>query len=74
MITSDCSSLPEVVGSAGLMVPPMDAAALADKMELLITDHKLRARLKQAGIERAKQFTWEASAEKLVQIYKKVGG
>lgn len=74
VITSDCSSLPEVVGSAGLMVPPMDAAALADKMELLITDHKLRARLKQAGIERAKQFTWEASAEKLVQIYKKVGG
>lgn len=74
VITSDCSSLPEVAGSAGLMVPPMDAAALADKMELLITDHKLRARLKQAGIERAKQFTWEASAEKLVQIYKKVGG
>lgn len=74
VITSDCSSLPEVVGDAGLMAPPMDAEALAEKMEMLVKDHELCVRLKQAGLERAKQFTWEASAEKLVQIYRKIGG
>ena len=73
VIVSDCASLPEVVGDAGLLVPPMDIEKLAESMNRLLKDDQLHTALREAGLKRAGQFTWKASAKKLVQIYRMMG-
>ena len=73
VIVSDCASLPEVVGDAGLLVPPTDIEKLAENMNRLLKDDHLHAALREAGLKRAGQFTWKASAKKLVQIYRMMG-
>lgn len=70
VIVSDCASLPEVVGDAGLLVPPTDIEKLAESMNRLLKDDQLHTALREAGLERVGQFTWKASAKKLVQIYR----
>lgn len=72
VITSNTSSLPEVVGDAGLMVEPMDVEALAYHMKRLEEDEDLCIKLKQKGIERAAQFSWENSVEKLMKLYRTI--
>jgi len=57
------SSLPEVVGDAGLLFDPEDVPAMTDCLARLLTDEGLRGRLIAAGIERAADFTWDAAAE-----------
>ena len=73
VIVSDCASLPEVVGDAGLLVPPTDIEKLAESMNRLLKDDQLHAALREAGLKRTGQFTWKASAKKLVQIYRMMG-
>ena len=70
VIVSDCASLPEVVGDAGLLVPPTDIEKLAENMNRLLKDDHLHTALREAGLKRVGQFTWKASAKKLVQIYR----
>jgi glycosyltransferase involved in cell wall biosynthesis len=72
VVVSKTSSLPEVVGEAGLQVDPHDAEALAAALELLLLDEPLRADLRTRGLERAASFTWKASAEKLLSVYERV--
>jgi glycosyltransferase involved in cell wall biosynthesis len=62
VITSNASSLPEVAGDAALLVDPLDTAAIASAMAGLEGDGKLRARLREAGLARASQFSWDAAA------------
>lgn len=70
VIASDGGALPEVVGDAGIVIPARDYAALADAMDMLISDIGLQRRFSIAGIERIKQnFTWHQAAEKLISIY-----
>lgn len=72
VIASNASSLPEVVGDAGLQVPPDDVAALARAIQRLIADADLRARLRAAGLARAATFTWEETARRTVEVYEEV--
>lgn len=72
VITSNTSSLPEVVGEAGILVPPMDAEGLKRSMQQLLTDEAMRQHYINAGFKQAQKFTWERSAEKLVDIYRKL--
>lgn len=72
VITSNSSSLPEVVGDAGLMVPPKDAKALADGIMRILTDDQLYGQLQEAGMKRARRFTWKRSAETLAGIYREM--
>ncbi len=72
VITSDCSSLPEVVGKAAILVNPYEEADLAQAIWKLTNDPALRAQLRQAGIQQAKQFTWQTTAEKTLAIYQTV--
>jgi glycosyltransferase involved in cell wall biosynthesis len=67
VIVSDMTSLPEVVGEAALKVDPTDPMEIAWVMAQLLDDPALQAQLRQAGIERAKQFTWKRSAQRLVE-------
>lgn len=72
VITSDSSSLPEVVGEAGLMVPAQDADALAEAIARVLADSGLREDLVKKGLSRSTQFTWQAVGEKLLAIYQRL--
>jgi glycosyltransferase involved in cell wall biosynthesis len=74
VVASNTSSLPEAVGDAGLMVRPTDVEGLADAMAHLITDPGLNEDLSRRGLERARLFSWEASAEKVLGIYRRFVG
>jgi glycosyltransferase involved in cell wall biosynthesis len=72
VITSNTSSLPEVVGNAALQVDPHDIDALADAILRLLDDESLREELRQKGYEQVKHYTWDASARKMLTIYQKL--
>jgi len=72
VVTSNTSSLPEAVGDAGLMVRPTDVEGLAEAMAQVLTNPTMRADLSRRGLERAKLFTWQASAEKVLSIYRRL--
>ncbi|MCD6290931.1 MAG: glycosyltransferase family 4 protein [Anaerolineae bacterium] len=69
VITSTASSLPEVAGDAALLVNPDDVEALADAMRRVLTDRALWRRLREAGLARAKKFTWTKMARETVKVY-----
>lgn len=71
-ITSQASSLPEVVGDAALLVDPYNVDDIAAAIIRLLQDEQLRASLQQKGYQRAQLFSWEASAHKLLDIYQKL--
>jgi glycosyltransferase involved in cell wall biosynthesis len=72
VLTSTTSSMPEVAGDAALLVNPFNYKEISGGMEGLMQDDSLRACLKERGLQRAKQFTWRASAEKLLSIYERL--
>ncbi len=74
VITSDVSSLPEVVGDAGLTVPPTDEMALAEAMRRVLGDPAIGADLRKRGLERAKRFSWEQTAALTVAAYRDAAG
>lgn len=63
VIVSNSTSLPEVVGDAGLTVPPLDVGAWAQALRAVHGDSSLRARLCESGRRRATKFTWRAGAK-----------
>jgi glycosyltransferase involved in cell wall biosynthesis len=71
VITSNTSSLPEVVGSAGIMVPPDDGDGICQAMLGLYRDSNRRAELAVKSLERASLFSWERSVRETVDAYKK---
>lgn len=72
-IVSANSSLPEVVGSAALMVDPYNIDEMAWAMELILSDADLRERLKKEGIEQAKKFSWQKCARETLKTLLEVG-
>ena len=72
VVVSKSSSLPEVVADAGLQVDPHDADGLAAALELLILDESLRSDLRRRGLERAALFTWQAAAQQLLAVYRRL--
>lgn len=62
VITSNVSSLPEVVGDAGLLIDPTKPEEIADAMEKVIKDRSLRDDLVKKGLSQAKRFSWEKTA------------
>lgn len=71
VITSNVSSLPEVVGPAGIMVSPTDGEALCAAMHSILTDQELLRRLSQQALEQAAQFSWERCVRTTVDCYRK---
>ena len=72
VITSNTSSLPEVVGDAGIMVNPYDVDELANKIYEVLTNDGLREELSKKGLERAKLFSWKKCAEEHLKVYEEV--
>lgn len=71
-VTSNTSSLPEVIGDAGIMLDPQDEKGLSKTMLDLYLDESLRQHYAKKGLERSKLFSWEKSANELVAIYEKI--
>lgn len=69
VVATTAGSIPEVAGDAALLVTPGDAGALADAISSVVGDEALRAGLIERGLERARGFSWEASAAGLHDVY-----
>ena len=70
VITSNTSSLPEVVGNAGIMVSPTDLDALCNAMLSIYKNPSLREQMIKCSLERAKHFSWERCVQQTVNAYK----
>ncbi len=69
VVTTGAGSIPEVVGDAASIVPPGDVDALVGALQAVLDDHTLAARLRDAGQERARLFTWERCADQMADLY-----
>lgn len=69
VVASSSSSLPEVVGDAGLLPDPTDVAAIAAALERANDDEAFRARARRLGPERSALFTWEAAARRTRELF-----
>lgn len=72
VVTSNTSSLPEVVGDAAITVNPYDTDSLAEAMRRVLTDNKLRDDMIRKGLEQSKKFSWEKTAEQTLEVYNQV--
>lgn len=72
VITSNTTSLPEVVGDAALLVNPYSASSIAEAMLRVLEDDHLRCELSRKGRERAAEFSWENTARSTVRVYEDV--
>jgi glycosyltransferase involved in cell wall biosynthesis len=74
VIVGNQTSLPEVVGDAGVLFDPFDVDDIAAKVDNVIGDSDLRARLRVKGLNRAKLFDWRETARQTLAIYKQAAG
>lgn len=72
VVVSNTSSLPEVVGEAGLLVDPHSPAHIAEAVGRILTDRALAGRLKNDGLAQAQLFTWERCARETVVVYQQM--
>ena len=72
VLSSNSSSLPEVVGDAAILVAPEDVTGWKEALERLLARPELRASLRESGLRRASRFTWKAAALKTREIYREV--
>jgi len=69
VVGSNRSAVPEIVGDAGLIADPEDIAALADAIRRASGDAALRNMLREKGLARAREFSWQRAAEKTVRVF-----
>jgi glycosyltransferase involved in cell wall biosynthesis len=74
VIVGNKTSLPEVVGDAGVQVNPFDVDEIASAIQRVISDANLREQLRHKGLERAKLFDWQEAARKTLSVYRKAAG
>lgn len=69
VIAANNSSLPEVIGDAGILIPASDETALIASMSRLLRDADARTRLSEKGLERSKRFDWERCADQTIRVF-----
>ncbi|MEK6852734.1 MAG: glycosyltransferase family 1 protein [Nanoarchaeota archaeon] len=72
VIASNTSSLPEVVGDAGLFVDPYKTEEISNAISELSGNEKLRSELVKKGLKRAKRFTWQKCANEVLKVYREL--
>ncbi|MEO7049341.1 MAG: glycosyltransferase family 1 protein [Ferruginibacter sp.] len=72
VVAADNTSLPEVVGEAGILISPYDADRLSEEMRRLYNDEQLRNRLAEASLIRSSEFSWKRCANEYADIFKKI--
>jgi glycosyltransferase involved in cell wall biosynthesis len=73
VVTSNVSSLPEVVGDAAVLVDPYDVDSIVEGLRSVLTDPARAAEMRRKGLERAREFSWERSVTKTLQVYRHIG-
>ena len=74
VVTSNVSSLPEAGGDAALYFDPNDTDDIAEKIEKVISDPKLREEMVRKGKEQIKKFSWEKSAKEVIRVFETLKG
>lgn len=72
VITSDEASLPEVVGDAAVLVTPRSVESIAEALRRVLESRNLQADLRERGLARARQFSWERTARETYEAYREV--
>jgi glycosyltransferase involved in cell wall biosynthesis len=72
IVAARTSSIPEVIGNAGILVDPLNIAEMGEAVGRVLTDRSVSASLREKGIERARGFTWERAARETLKIYQEV--
>ena len=72
VVVSNTSSIPEVVGKAGIYFDPEDIEDMAIKIDSVLENHELREQLSKKGIEQVKLFSWDKCANETIDFYKQV--
>ena len=70
VLTSDSSSIPEVVGDAAIKVDPNNIEELCSKMNLILDDSELQDKMRRKGLIQAKKYSWEKCASETLKVYK----
>ena len=68
VMVSNVSSLPEVVGDAAIMIDPYDIEGMAKAMYKMLSDVGLSEEMRRKGLERAKSFSWEETAQNILKV------
>jgi glycosyltransferase involved in cell wall biosynthesis len=71
VLSANSSSLPEVVGEAGLMVDPNNVESIANGLHILLSQSKLRQQFIQKGYQQVKKFSWSQAAKETLQVLEK---
>lgn len=72
VVTSNVSSLPEVVGQAAVLVNPENVFEIMRALHRVLTDPALRERMKERGYQQVRKFSWETSVRRILDIYRQV--
>lgn len=72
VVVSNVTSIPEVVGDAGIMVDPYNVDEIAAGLYKVLTDTALRERMRSRGLQRAEMFSWAKAARQTLNIYNRM--
>lgn len=72
VVTSNASSLPEVVGNAAVLVNPENVFEIMRGLHRVLLDQAVRDRIRQRGYEQVKKFSWDLSAHRILEVYQEV--
>lgn len=72
VITSNLSSIPEVVEDGGILINPFDLNSLTDSIQNLLNNENLLLETRKKAIKQASKFSWQKTAEKTLEAYKKI--
>jgi glycosyltransferase involved in cell wall biosynthesis len=72
VIASTGGSLPEVVGTAGILIDPHDVDGWANALERLLLDPQEEKRLREAGSQQAANFSWNKAASQTWELYRRI--
>jgi glycosyltransferase involved in cell wall biosynthesis len=72
VLTSNTSSIPEVVGNAAVMVNPENVFEIMKALHRVLLDQSVRGKLKARGLEQASKFSWDASVRRMLEVYREV--
>lgn len=72
VVSSNASCMPEVLGDAPVYFDPLNIDDMAEKIELVMSDEKLRQEMIANGFDQVKKYSWRHMAEQTLEVYKKV--
>jgi len=73
VVTSNVSSLPEVVGNAAVLVNPENVFEIMRALHRVLTDQALRERMKERGYQQSTRFSWDDSVRRILDVYGEIG-